>query len=262
MGDSCIKPLSWVETCKNFINVTLFWFYGDQMSIYKIIWNASLLDSFIKLERFGPGAKESTFLPDLSSLPPFPLWTLGLKTETIYWIYHSRPLGVDTLSPEPVPVRGWEEFILVWVSSFEIYPTHPRKSIQLSCPIETVKWSEVKVAQLCPTLCYPMDYIVHGILQARILEWVAYPFSRGSSQPRDWTWVSCIAGRFFTSWATGWGWGRVGRSIIRKTDKTRFALFLPAAFPPPWMAPQHTLKIKDCIYQYSHKQLRIKYVLC
>ena len=43
---------------------------------------------------------------------------------------------------------------------------------------------KVKVAQLCPTLCNPMDYTVHGILQARILEWVAFPFSRGSSQPR------------------------------------------------------------------------------
>jgi len=47
-----------------------------------------------------------------------------------------------------------------------------------------------------------MDYIVHGILQARILEWVAFPFSRGSSQPRDQTHVSHIAGKFFTSWAT------------------------------------------------------------
>ena len=43
----------------------------------------------------------------------------------------------------------------------------------------------LKVAQSCPTLCDPMDYSVHGILQARILEWVAFPFSRGSSQPRD-----------------------------------------------------------------------------
>ena len=58
---------------------------------------------------------------------------------------------------------------------------------------------EVKVAQLCPTLCDPMDYTVHGILQARILEWVVIPFSRGSSQPRDRTQVSCIAGGFFTS---------------------------------------------------------------
>ena len=61
---------------------------------------------------------------------------------------------------------------------------------------------KVKVAQSCPTLCDRMDYIVHGILQARILEWVAFPFSKGSLQLRDWTQVSCIAGRFFTSWAT------------------------------------------------------------
>ena len=62
--------------------------------------------------------------------------------------------------------------------------------------------SEVKVAQLCPILFNPMDYTVHGIHQTRILEWVAFPFSRGSSQPRDWAQVSCIAGGFFTSWAT------------------------------------------------------------
>ena len=63
-----------------------------------------------------------------------------------------------------------------------------------------VKWSEV--AQSCPTLCDPMDYSppgfsVHQIFQARILEWVAISFSRGSSQPRDWTQVSHIAGRCF-----------------------------------------------------------------
>ena len=49
---------------------------------------------------------------------------------------------------------------------------------------------KVKVTQSCPTLCDPMDYAVHGILQARILEWVAFSFSRGSSQPRDRTQVS------------------------------------------------------------------------
>jgi len=54
-------------------------------------------------------------------------------------------------------------------------------------------------SQSCPTLCDPMDYTVHGILQARILEWVAFPFSRGSSQSRDRTQVSCIAAGFFTS---------------------------------------------------------------
>ena len=61
---------------------------------------------------------------------------------------------------------------------------------------------KVKVAQSCLTLCNPMDYAVHGILQARILEWVAVLFSRGSFQPRDWTQVLHIAGGFFTSWAT------------------------------------------------------------
>ena len=49
---------------------------------------------------------------------------------------------------------------------------------------------KVKVAQSCPTLCDPMDYTVCGILQARILEWVAFPFSNRSSQPRDQTRVS------------------------------------------------------------------------
>ena len=65
----------------------------------------------------------------------------------------------------------------------------------------------VLVTQSCPTICDPMDYSstgssVHGILQARILERVAIPFSRGSSWPRDRTWVSRIAGRSFTVWAT------------------------------------------------------------
>ena len=62
----------------------------------------------------------------------------------------------------------------------------------------------VKVAQLCLPLCDPVDCSlpgssVRGILQARMLEWVAFPFSRGSSLPRDRSQVSGIAGRFFTS---------------------------------------------------------------
>ena len=65
----------------------------------------------------------------------------------------------------------------------------------------------VLVAQLCLTLCDPMDCSppasdVRGILQTRILEWVAILLSKGSSQPRDQTWVSCIASMFFT--ILGW----------------------------------------------------------
>ena len=77
--------------------------------------------------------------------------------------------------------------------------------------------------QLCPTLCNLMDCSppgssVHGILQTRILEWVAMPSSRGASWPRNRIWVSCIAGRIFTIWATRdpWNWwfveGRDSRS--------------------------------------------------
>ena len=57
------------------------------------------------------------------------------------------------------------------------------------------------VTQSCLTLCDPMGYTVYGILLAKTLEWVALPFSRGSSQPRDQTQVSHVAGRFFTSCA-------------------------------------------------------------
>ena len=56
---------------------------------------------------------------------------------------------------------------------------------------------------LWPTDCSPPGSCVHGILQTRILEWATIPFSKGSSQSRDQTQVSCIAGRFFTIWATG-----------------------------------------------------------
>ena len=67
--------------------------------------------------------------------------------------------------------------------------------------------SESEVAQSYPTLCDPMDwgllgFSVHGIFQARILVWIAISFSRRSSRPRDWTWVSHIVGRCFTIWAT------------------------------------------------------------
>ena len=68
-----------------------------------------------------------------------------------------------------------------------------------------LKWREI--VQSCPALCDPVDYSppgssVHGILQARTLEWVAISLSRGSSQSKDWTQVSCIAGRLFNLWAT------------------------------------------------------------
>ena len=84
----------------------------------------------------------------------------------------------------PAPVRGG----LLYTTLMS-----PFCSLALFLPVK------VKDTQLCLTFCDPMDYTVYRILQARILEWVAIPFSRGSCKPRDRTQVSRIAGRFFTS---------------------------------------------------------------
>ena len=88
------------------------------------------------------------------------------------------------------------------VTLFRKVPVWWRRKICRQFQDAVNKRLEVLVAQLCPTLCDPMDCnppvpSVHGIPQARILEWVAIPFSSGPSQPRDQTWVSRIADRFF-----------------------------------------------------------------
>ena len=79
---------------------------------------------------------------------------------------------------------------------------YQNSGFSIPCPgfyFTKVKWKWLSHAWLFAT---PMDYTVYGNLQAKILEWVAFPFSRRSSQPRDQTQVRHIAGRFFTSWAT------------------------------------------------------------
>ena len=106
----------------------------------------------------------------------------------------------------------------------------------------------LKVAQSCPTLCDPMDYTVHGILQAQILEWAAFPFSRGSSQPRDQTLVSRIEGGFFTSWAT------------RKPKNTwSGSLSLLQGIFPTQESNQGLLHRRQILYQLSYHQY---YSLC
>ena len=101
-----------------------------------------------------------------------------------------------------------------WVWTYFVLSNSPSASLSLNVCVYihtnthtrayiyayTYEW--VKVAQLFLTLCDPMNYTVHGILPARIPEWIAIPFSRWSSQLRYQTQVSCIAGGFFTTWAT------------------------------------------------------------
>ena len=93
--------------------------------------------------------------------------------------------------------KNSESFLCLSCRWCQILGEYDILSLLGECPLHPVK-----VAQWCLTLCNPMDYTVHGILQARILEWVAFPFSRRSSHTRDRTQVSHIAGRFFISWAT------------------------------------------------------------
>ena len=125
-----------------------------------------------------------------------------------------------------------------------------------NCLHLSVDW--VKVAPSCLTLCNPMDYTVHGILQARILEWVAVPFSRGSCQPRDRTQFSCIVGGFFTCWATREALYRWTRSCLDTRDIPFLSISLAVGTVP---GPYHGLinwsYVQSSLPSISHRSLLI-----
>ena len=127
-----------------------------------------------------------------------------------------------------------------------------------------------EVAQSCPTLCDPVDCSlpgssVHGILQARILEWIAISFSRGSSPPRDWTLVSRIAGRCFNLWSKVYGtvlltvdWSIIVQQISRTHSlciaETLYPLNNNSPFPPlPAAGSPHSTLCSVTILDISHK---------
>ena len=106
---------------------------------------------------------------------------------------------------------------------------------------------KVLVTQSCPTLCDPTDcsppgFSIHGILQARILEWIAIPFSRESSWPRDWTQVFCIASRFFAVWAT-----REAQSVKSWTSKPNL---YDISFSY-WVTLHHSSIVFSSVHQFS-----------
>ena len=113
-----------------------------------------------------------------------------------------------------------------------------------------LQWT-VKVAQLCLTLCDPMDYTVHGILQARILEWVAFPFSRGSSQPRDRNQVSGIAGNSLSAEPQG---------KPKNTGEDSLSL-LQGIFPTQELN-QGLLHCRWILYQLSYEETPIDLQCC
>ena len=122
----------------------------------------------------------------------------GAGQATIYGVARVRP---DLATKPPLPSMYWA--ILAWIqlSSKYVFLYFLTKFYLTKCILCMLSHFS------CIWLCNPVDCIlpgssIHGILQARILEWVAMPSSRGSSQPRNQTWVSYIAGRFFIHWAT------------------------------------------------------------
>ena len=124
----------------------------------------------------------------LSMLPSplLPPSALSLKLSKSAW-----PLldSLYLLNCSPESLRQWDG-ALVGLTSF------------ISCLSGNTLKVKVKVIQLCLILCNPMDHTVHRIFQARILEWIAFPFSRASSQPRDRTQVSMGSQRVGQDWAT------------------------------------------------------------
>ena len=110
------------------------------------------------------------------------------------------------------------------------------------------------VARLCRLLCDPVVWSppgssVHGISQARILEWVAIPFTRGSSPPRDGTQVSCLAGRFSTTEALG----KPNKPLVRLEKKKRgYKLLISEMKEGTWLQIPWTL-YKIIKEYYAHK---------
>ena len=168
------------------------------------------------------------FLTAVRALWEAPGW--GARSENseitrLLFLLAGRKAGKASWGPRPITeghlLHWWPEHVLVgerekvckrfllWMEGISSNYLGCWKLIESSVPRypPDTKLQSVLFTQSCLTLCNPVDCSppgssVHGILQERILEWVAMPSSRGSSQPRDQTLVSCIAGRLFIIWAT------------------------------------------------------------
>jgi len=145
------------------------------------------------------------------------LWPYGPQPARLFcpWDFPVKNTGVDCddLFQEIILTQGLNPRLLHLLHQVDFSPVCLAQGYH--CPLPAISvyvlwsvmclWSESKWSESCSVVSdslWPMDCIVHGILQARILVQVAFPFSRRFSQPRDRTQVSRIAGRFYTRWAT------------------------------------------------------------
>ena len=161
------------------------------------------LSSLVSPDLLLDTADLSSFLKflNLAYRPPYS----GFPLTSLTTLPHSPSLVSDNFSDflvlvcpkiwSLIPFSYWPCPVSWFIHN--LYTNSP--PVYVSKPYTSLK---VEVAQSCLTVRNPIDYTVHGILQARILERVTFPFSRRYSQSWDWTQVSCIAGGFFISWAT------------------------------------------------------------
>ena len=162
----------------------------------------------------------------------------------------------------------------MWTMNFQMLKLVLEKAEEPEIKLSTLDhWkSKSEVAQSCPTLCDPMDCSlpcssIRGILQARILEWVAIFFSRRSSQPTDQTRVSHIAGRHFTIWATReakkfqkniYFWNSLAFSMIQRM------LAIWSLVPLPFLKPAWTSGSSrfTCCWSLAWRILSITLLAC
>ena len=148
----------------------------------------------------------SSVIPFSSRLQSFP--TSGSFPMSGFFASGGKKIGVSaSASVLPMNIQDW--FPLGWtgwisLQSQGLSRVFSNTTVQKHWFFGTQAFCRLKWSESCsvvPDSLYPIDYTVHGILQARILECVAFPSSRVSSQPRSRTRTSCIAGGFFTNWA-------------------------------------------------------------
>ena len=154
------------------------------------------------------------------SCPSSLSWWCKARSTFCIWLFEMLPLRIWKTSMVKIPTYTKWRMLVVWMVSqvaiFHLFLTETaireplRKLVQLDIPDSflfiSIEWMSEWRCSVMSTSLWPMDCglpgsSVYGIFQARVLEWIAISFSRGSSWPRDRTWVSCIVGRCFTVWA-------------------------------------------------------------
>ena len=177
--------------------MTVMWEVGNCVKLSWIKYIQAVVPVPAKLDRFW-NMNNQSLTPEVKERPEYSLGKTKPKTKKWHFSLHvslKHNIHNTTL-----------KMLTHWENNNQYYQKEKSKK-EVDAKMIQILELVVCCAVLNPTLCDPLDCSppgssVHGILQARILQWVAMPSSKGSFQPRDWTHWSRIAGRFFTVWTT------------------------------------------------------------